>query len=653
MSLDEYDDSDFVYTPETESGKEGIVFFGQKGAGKTSAAYLLDGPKVVLSFDGKSLRVKELMRPDDKDITVLDASKYISHWKNKMTEAGKKTVEYSKWLLDETAKRGGCDWVIIDGLEMLIEAAEMAMRYDHKIGPFDGFATLGFWKDRKANIRAIHDSAFACATKGVVWCYDKHTRAVTTTGLKMMDELRPGDLVYSLNRKGEIEVKPVTSVQTFPDYEGPMVKFEGKKTDLFVTPGHRMLLQGCHHGGKWNPDRVRIVKAKELVGRGREIRFPVGKWVGGMMNRMLPCAPENFFYAIGLYIGDGCMNENRRTSYKGKSYGPYKWAQLCIPEGDRAREDAVMALNHNAGLKLSLYKNTIEFHPRDFAPFFAECGKSAKEKRIPSWMLDASAPLLQKLWNGLMDSDGHKQTPIAGHLGRKSYSYRTVSEKLAQDVAVLAVKLGMCPSISECAPAESEYNGVKIHSGKSYVVYASLLFGMSNKATEVKNYKGTVWCPCVADNENLLVERNGKFAFCGNTTYVDKDEIVNNATLVKKTDIPKWMDIVMYFTDAVVKCQIDTIGGKEHFRLYVISSKIKRFKTGTVLDVTDKLSLTGVEPIGAVPEESKVNLEKAIKRKKAKQKITICQDCGSPEIITEMGVLHCTKCDWVHEDEGD
>ena len=305
MSLDEYDDSDFEYKEETENGKEGIVYFGQKGAGKTSAAYLLEGKKVVLSFDGKSLRVKELMRPDDGDITVLDASKYISHWKNKMTEGGKKTVEYCKWLLNETTKRGGCDWVIIDGLEMLIEAAEMAMRFDHKIGPFDGFANMGFWKDRRANIRAIHDSAFACATKGVVW-----------------------------------------------------------------------------------------------------------------------------------------------------------------------------------------------------------------------------------------------------------------------------------------------------------------------------------------------------------TSYIDKDEIVNNATLVKKTDIPKWMDIVMYYTDAVVKCQIDTIEGKERFRLYVLTSKIRRFKTGDVLDVTDVLTLSDAKPVGAVPESDKVNLDKAIKRKKAKYSLDKCPQC-SADTANAGGVIHCPKCDWVHEDEGD
>lgn len=299
---------DFSYEPVTDaSGKEGIVFFGHKGSGKTSAAYLLEGEKVVLSFDGKSLRAKETMRPDDKSVTVLDMRKYITHWKSKMTEGGKKTIDYTVWLLSETAKRGGCDWVIIDGLDILIEQAEMAMRYDHKIGPFDAFASLNWWKDRKLNIRMVHESAFACARKGVCW-----------------------------------------------------------------------------------------------------------------------------------------------------------------------------------------------------------------------------------------------------------------------------------------------------------------------------------------------------------STYTDKDEIVNNATLIKKTDVPKWMDIVMYDTDTVIKTQIDTLEGKQRFRLYVVTSKIKRFKTGDVLDVTNVLTLDKAKHVGEVPESEQVNLDKALKRRKVRQEIDRkgCPACGA-ETVSELGVVHCIKCEWVHEDEVD
>jgi len=34
-------------------------------------------------------------------------------------------------------------------------------------------------------------------------------------------------------------------------------------------------------------------------------------------------------------------------------------------------------------------------------------------------------------------------------------------------------------------------------------------------------YKGKVWCPSVPPFENMLVERNGTFTFCGNTKYGD------------------------------------------------------------------------------------------------------------------------------------
>ncbi len=294
--------ADYAYEEVTTSGKEGILFYGHKGSGKTSAAYLLPGKKVVLSYDGKSLRAKEMLRPDDKDIVVLDARKYMSHLKSKMTEGGKRTIEYSVWLLEEVNKRGGCDWVVIDGLDILLEAAEMAMRYDHKVGPLDPFANLGWWKDRKLNLRLVYDTAFRVARKGVV-----------------------------------------------------------------------------------------------------------------------------------------------------------------------------------------------------------------------------------------------------------------------------------------------------------------------------------------------------------NTTYVDKDDIVNNATLVRRTDVPRWMDIVMYDTDAVVRTQIDVVDGKQRFRLYVVSSKIKRFATGDVLDVTYARTLDEAVRVGT---EEVVDLNKAIQRKKARARVVACPECGSA-VVTEMSILHCTQCDWVHEDDAD
>jgi hypothetical protein len=296
---------DFEFEPVTTGGKEGIVFFGHKGSGKTSAALLLEGSIAVLSFDGKSLRAKEMTQPGRKDIEVYDAKKYVSHWKHQLTESANKNFAYVMFLLENIEKRGGVDWVLIDGLEILIEMAEMKMRHDRKLQPFEAFSNLGFWKDRKMNIRAVYDACYRACNKGIVF-----------------------------------------------------------------------------------------------------------------------------------------------------------------------------------------------------------------------------------------------------------------------------------------------------------------------------------------------------------TTYIDKDEIVNNATLIKKKDVPRWMDIIMYETDAVVKTQIDDVEGQQRFRLYVISSKIKRFDTGAVLDVTGADTLARAKRVGEVPDDQKVNLGNAITRRKIRQRIERCPKCGS-EVVNEMSVIHCQKCDWVHEDGDD
>jgi hypothetical protein len=60
------------------------------------------------------------------------------------------------------------DWVVHDGLEWLIEMAEMSMRYDHNMETFSG-VDFQFWKDRKATLRMIHGLSLTRARKGVLY----------------------------------------------------------------------------------------------------------------------------------------------------------------------------------------------------------------------------------------------------------------------------------------------------------------------------------------------------------------------------------------------------------------------------------------------------------------------------------------------------
>jgi len=71
------------------------------------------------------------------------------------------------------------------------------------------------------------------------------------------------------------------------------------------------------------------------------------------------------------------------------------------------------------------------------------------------------------------------------------------------------------------------------------------------------------------------------------TTYLTYEEIVNQGELVTKKDVPKWIDVLIYETDYVLKTEIDPIN--KSFNLVVVTSKNdKLLPTGRVFNITGK-----------------------------------------------------------------
>ena len=72
------------------------------------------------------------------------------------------------------------------------------------------------------------------------------------------------------------------------------------------------------------------------------------------------------------------------------------------------------------------------------------------------------------------------------------------------------------------------------------------------------------------------------------TTYVDKDEVVLDGSLVTKKDVPRWFDVIMEQTDVVIRTFSKTDNsGTMKFFASVETSKIPQIKTGRTVDVTD------------------------------------------------------------------
>src|SRR3990167_3873726 len=70
------------------------------------------------------------------------------------------------------------------------------------------------------------------------------------------------------------------------------------------------------------------------------------------------------------------------------------------------------------------------------------------------------------------------------------------------------------------------------------------------------------------------------------TTYTDKDEIVEEGSMIVKRDIPKWADVVLWQTDVVIRVRNQVSKAGREFIATVESSKIKDLETGLTLNIT-------------------------------------------------------------------
>ncbi|MBC7228584.1 MAG: NAD(+) synthase [Thermoflexales bacterium] len=375
------------------------------------------------------------------------------------------------------------------------------------------------------------------------FCYDQQTRALTTEGLKTYQELRPGDVVFSLDlRTKNVIACPVAEVYVF-EYEGEMLAYGGGKgssVDLMVTPNHRILVE--------RQGQLEFRRADELPRRSTPLPLP-RPWegtsaptpvfefdntgVGSNARCFSPMAMDEFLYILGLYLGDGYAQASpvlqtikgtgrKRDPRTGRfvageaettivEYTGYRtW--FALPDGSRGRSRLIAILERN-GIEWGATPVEVWVCGRPFYRAMVECGSSAQEKRIPSWVMQYPSEYLTHLLEGLMDSDGD----------RRGYYY-TSSPRLAEQVAELGCKIGRNVILRTRPPRMAiRQDGVPVRSGISYEVH---IYGNGRRWLHGAKfrrvpYRGIVWCPDVPGTHNLLVERNGRFLFCGNTKYGD------------------------------------------------------------------------------------------------------------------------------------
>ncbi len=364
-------------------------------------------------------------------------------------------------------------------------------------------------------------------------CYDEKTRAVTKKGLKKYSELKKGDIVFTINPKTrEIEEQKINKI-IIQNHNGEMIKFDNSIIDLLVTPNHRV----------YN-DNLEVIEAENCL-KKKKIKLPIGhKWQGKKDKIKIgenDVPLKDLFYLIGIFLGDGftAYQEKKIKSKSGLSFeerqikgkdvktgkftstdkiGKNSYAVskswrifIDIPESDDCRKTVENTLDR-LKIKWSAQKGKagehIYFTSKEWLEFFEQFGKGAKNKKIPKWVLEYDAIYLEKVFEGLLDSDGH--WPYR--------SFSTVSDDLADGITEVAVKIGLIPTRRR-QKSKAIYEDRVIEGESNCFNFTKERKGITRNFIKKENYNGKIWSIKV-ENENFLVERNGHFAFSGNTDEV-------------------------------------------------------------------------------------------------------------------------------------
>lgn len=319
------------------------------------------------------------------------------------------------------------------------------------------------------------------------YCYSADTEVLTEDGWKFWPNVLIEDKLANVTKDGKFYYAKPKELISY-DYHGDMIRFENSKTDLFMTPNHRVYASKRIKRTSEYED-FSLYRADDLMkGEYRLPKLPTFEMEKG----------DDKDYALGLHYGFSLAEGNFSAS-KNRVY--------FIVKKERERK-------------------TIEFL-REQLPFLdwrdhiAEKGfiKVSSEKPSVSY----SGTLLEKridfsyLPKTINSYTGFLDGYYLGDGSTNQYGVRqvcSISEELIKDIALICTHLGKPTSYFGLSPDRDSY-------GNRTVFHLTIGQNKHRHLAEMNRtrvpYSGLVYCAEV-DTGLLLVRRNGKVSVCGNCT---------------------------------------------------------------------------------------------------------------------------------------
>lgn len=367
---------------------------------------------------------------------------------------------------------------------------------------------------------------------GFVRCYSSDTEVLTENGWKFLKDVSLDERIMTLNPETfdmEYE-KPLEKFEY--DWNGDMYHLDTKQIDLLVTPNHKMFI------AKRQRNNSLIWRFEDAIfNLNKSVTYlKTGKWKGnepkymeisycstnGKLDKKRRIKTEDFVEFMGYFLSDG--------------YIDHKVYNSNYTIGIRQVKKENLKKMGNSLSKVS--KGEVYYYPtkviardKGLHQYLLKFGYSY-EKYIPKDIKELSPKLLKIFLKAFMLGDGNK----------KSSSYFTSSINLRDDLQEIIIKSGNASTYSlfnekgkEGNFGVSNYDNWRIKNSKARRT-VKINDGVRKKVDHTEKYSGKVYCLDVS-NDVLLVRRNGKPVFCGNSGYGNVTRSVTSRLVQRGYDI--------------------------------------------------------------------------------------------------------------------
>ena len=355
-------------------------------------------------------------------------------------------------------------------------------------------------------------------------CYSEDTQTLTEQGWKYYWEIEEGELIATLNPDSlQLQYRePIGGIHLY-DYDGPMMHFENRNTDVLVTPEHWMWIKANLGFEKVRAKDIeanrfsfmssafsrepllqaeRFVEIPEMIlndgpnaGTRGKVQIPLSLWV-----EFVSC-----FVADGSttpeFVGGKrrCMYNISLSAKKERKVEVFKRIYSQLKElGFRVFEPAT---DKNGMVHFILADKVLWKMLRD------NCGRKASEKRLPMEFLHYDSDTLSLSLRNLQNTDG----TIDSREGRTSWSYSTTSQELADQVQMMAIHLGHRANM-----VMTKGKGNKSDCYRVLITPDRIEHLVTSEQIEEEWYSGKVYCYEVPGHL-FFTRREGKVTVQGNT----------------------------------------------------------------------------------------------------------------------------------------